>query len=115
MAAGFAVIAAARWRAHSSRQVIGILIAVAAAFLLAGLIAPRSLSGIYAVWMRIGEALAWINTRIILTLIFFLVVTPTGLVMRLFGRSPLDPRRRRSAASYWDDVSYRDRHLENQF
>ena len=115
MAAGFAVIAAARWRAHSSRQVIGILIAIAAAFLLAGLLAPRSLAGIYAIWMRIGEALAWINTRIILTLIFFLVVTPTGLVMRLFGRSPLDPRRHRSTASYWDDVSYRDRHLEKQF
>src|SRR5438105_4241668 len=83
-------------------------------FAIAALVAPRALRGIYRLWMRIGEALAWINTRIILTLIFFLVVTPTGLVMRLFGRPPIDPRRRRFAASYWDDVEVGDRHMEKQ-
>jgi len=107
MAAGFALIGAIRWEWHATLFVIAALFAVAA------LVAPRALGPVYRVWMAVGEVLAWINTRIILTLVFFLVVTPTGLVMRLFGRSPLE--RRRSGTSYWDDVSYRDRHLEKQF
>ena len=115
MAAAFAVVAAIRWRLHSSSRVVATLFAIAILFAIAAIVAPRALGGIYRVWMRIGEALAWINTRIILTLIFFLVVTPTGLVMRLFGRSPIDPRRRRFAASYWDDVDIGNRHMEKQF
>jgi len=105
MAAGFALLTI-RW--HSV-----VLMAIAALFAIAAIVAPRALGGIYRVWMRIGEALAWINTRIILTLIFFLVVTPTGLVMRLFGRSPIDARRRRAAASYWDEMAVGD--MEKQF
>jgi len=105
MAAGFALLTI-RWRSV-------VLIAIAAAFLIAAIVAPRALDPIYRAWMILGEALAWVNTRVILTLIFFLVVTPIGLLMRLFGRSPIE--RRRSGWSYWDDVSYRERHLEKQF
>jgi hypothetical protein len=66
--------------------------------------------------MAFGEALGWLNTRIILTVVFFLVVTPIGVVMRLFGRSPMNPAR--GGETYWTDVephSYGDRHIEKQF
>lgn len=90
-------------------------IALAVALVLAGLLAPRSLRPLHHGWMTLGAALGWLNTRVILTVIFFVVVTPTGLVMKLFGRSPLSTKRR---DSYWKDVephSWGDSHVEKQF
>lgn len=110
------VIAAFQWRRGAPQWVWVTLIAVAAVLLLAAAVAPSLLKPVYRGWMRLGEALGWVNTRILLTLIFFLVVTPIGLVMRLFRRSPIAVARRND--SYWTDVephSYGDRHVEKQF
>jgi uncharacterized membrane protein (UPF0136 family) len=109
------VIAAVQMRRGASQTVWITLIAIAAVLLLLAAVAPKLLRPVYRGWMRLGEVLAWINTRIILTLVFFLVVTPIGLVMRLFGRSPIATAKR---DSYWTDVephSYGDRHVEKQF
>lgn len=46
------------------------------------LIAPATLNGVYQIWMRIGLVLGWINTRLILTILFYILITPIGLVMR---------------------------------
>ena len=62
------------------------LYAVGALFALLAAAAPRALVPLYKPWMRLAEALGWLNTRILLILIFYLVVTPIGLVLRLFRR-----------------------------
>ena len=51
-------------------------------------------------WMRFAHALGWVNSRILLSLMFYGIMTPYGLVMRLAGRNPL---RRRGPAqpTYW--------------
>ncbi|HYC59063.1 MAG TPA: SxtJ family membrane protein [Thermoanaerobaculia bacterium] len=110
-----AIAAYQRWRGAES-WVVMTLVSIAAVLSLLSAIAPSLLHPVYRGWMRFGEALGWINTRVILTLVFFLVVTPIGLLMRLFGRSPMEPARR--GDSYWTDVdphSYGDRHVEKQF
>ena len=110
-----AIAAYQRWRGAEPWVVIT-LVSIAAVLSLLSAIAPSLLRPVYRGWMRLGEVLGWINTRIILTLVFFLVVTPIGLLMRLFGRSPMEPARR--GDSYWTDVdthSYGDRHVEKQF
>jgi cytochrome bd-type quinol oxidase subunit 1 len=40
-------------------------------------------------WWRVAQVVEWVNTRIILTVFFAVVLTPVGGVMRLFGRNPL--------------------------
>lgn len=62
---------------------------------------PRGLAPVYRIWMTLARALAWINTRIILFLLFYGVVTPVGVVMRLLGRDPLKRKLDRSCSSYW--------------
>ena len=57
-------------------------------WLWAGLV-PSTLNPVYQVWMRIGLVLGWINTRLILGLIFYLMVTPIGVVMWLCKRDPM--------------------------
>jgi hypothetical protein len=115
MAIAFAIVAAIRvWRRGFDAIAITFCV-VAAAFALFALVAPSALAPIRRVWMRFAEILGWINTRILLILIFYLVVTPLGLVMRLFRRPPLDMARR---DSYWTEPprnSYGDRHYEKQF
>ena len=84
---------------------------IAVTFLLLGLLATRVLAPVHRVWMKLAEALGWINTRIILVIVYYLVVTPIGLLMRLFGKSTLP-------AGYWQPAtkhSKGDKHFEKQF
>ena len=64
------------------------------------LIAPRSLSGFYKVWMSIALVLGWLNSRIILGIIFVLMVTPMALVMRLMGKDPMQRKFEPTAKTY---------------
>ena len=50
---------------------------------------PRSLTQVYRLWMTVGEVLGWINTRLILGALFYLLFTPMGLYMRLRGQDPM--------------------------
>src|ERR1700722_3531223 len=65
---------------------------VAAVLCLAALCWPRSLTLVHRWWTRLGHALGWFNTRVILTLIFMIVITPFSLVMRVFGRDRMKRR-----------------------
>ena len=62
--------------------------------LILGLTAPRLLYYPYKGWMILGHALGWVNSHIILGLVFIVVLQPIAYVMRLTGYDPL--RRRRS-------------------
>ena len=64
------------------------------------LLAPRSLGPLERLWMRLGLVLGAINSRIILTAMFYGVLTPMGAVMRARGHDPLRRRLDPAAASY---------------
>jgi hypothetical protein len=88
----------------------------AAASALLGLLTPRLLTPLYTAWMALGHVLGWINARIILGLVFFVVVTPTALLMRLTGKNLLGLKRH-TAASYWveRDKGWTPESMRNQF
>ena len=66
------------------------------------LIWPRALKPIYRVWMKIGHVLGRINSTILLSLVFFLIVTPIGVLRRLTVRSFREVFTfRRNVDSYW--------------
>ncbi len=50
---------------------------------------PPALRVLYRLWTWLGQILNWINTRIILSVLFFLFFTPIGLVMKVLGKDPL--------------------------
>jgi len=56
---------------------------------------------IYLAWMYAAYPIGWVVSHALLGAVFFLVVTPIGLLVRLFGRDPLNRRRNPAAASYW--------------
>ena len=61
-----------------------------------GGILPQLLAPIHKGWMWVGHILGWINTRILLGIVFYVLVTPMGLVFRLMGK---DTMRRAFAGS----------------
>ena len=61
--------------------------------LILGLIEPRLLQYPYKVWMALGHTLGWVNSHIILGLVFVVVLQPIAYVMRLTGYDPLRRRR----------------------
>ena len=75
-------------------------LAGAGAWLAAALAVPQWLAPLRKAWMAFGHVLGWINARIILGIVFFLVVLPIGLVMRLFGKDLLHVHTPKSA-NYW--------------
>lgn len=65
------------------------------------LLSPRSLDGVYQIWMRIGLVLGFINTRIILGLIFYTLFVPMGWAMRVFfKRDPMNRELDNNYGSY---------------
>ena len=60
-----------------------------AALWLLAIIIPAALNPIYHVWMRFGLILGWINTRIILGLVFYALFTPFALMLKFFGKDPM--------------------------
>jgi len=66
-----------------------------------GAILPRMLKWIYIAWMSMAFVLGFVMAHVILTLLFFMVITPIGLAARLFGQDFLRLKLDRSAKSYW--------------
>jgi hypothetical protein len=69
-------------------------------------------------WMTLAFALGWVNTRILLGVFFFLIVTPIGLIMRMLGKDLLSERIDRNAESYWirrERVAFDPKKYERMF
>ena len=76
-------------------------LAIAAAFLGIALARPVLLAPLNAAWTRLGLLLHRIVNPIVMGLVFFFVVTPTGLIMRALGKDAMRRRFDRDAESYW--------------
>lgn len=63
--------------------------------------APIILKPIFKVITTVGNAIGWVNTRIILGIIFYIVFTPIGLISKLIGKDLLRERIDKDAKSYW--------------
>jgi hypothetical protein len=71
------------------------------AFIIPGVIVPMILRPVEKVWMGAAKRMGWVMTRVILSILFFLVFTPMGLVAKLFGKQFLDLKIDKRKKSYW--------------
>ncbi len=77
---------------------------------------PGSLILLYRPWMKFGMVMGWINSRIILLLIFYFIITPAGLLARLFRVRLIEESFDATSKSYNDIVSKRDiQHMEDPY
>lgn len=89
---------------------------VLAIFWALALLAPQTLKPINKIWLKIGNVLGWINSRIILGIMFFLLIFPIGLLLKLFGKDSMDRKLNTNIKSYRKITTPRKKeHLERPF
>ena len=64
-------------------------------------IIPMRMTPVYSAWLRIAHLIGRVITTIMLSLGFYMVITPAGMIKRLFGGRPLPIKPDRNAATYW--------------
>ena len=87
------------WKEKESFQ---ILLTFGVTLCILGIVIPFILKPIYWVWMIFATILGWIMTRVILSLLFYIIFTPIGLILRFFGKQFLELRWDKSKESYWN-------------
>ena len=87
------------WR---QREYCWYFFAASGAFIGAGLLVPAVLMPLHKVWMTFSIIMGWLMTRVILFVLFFLILTPTALLLRLLGKDLLNMKFDRNfSQSYW--------------
>jgi len=66
-----------------------------------GFAVPKALRPVWVALMVINYPIGWVITHVVMEIIFYLVVTPVGIIMRLTGRDPMERAFDRTAKTYW--------------
>lgn len=110
--AAFLVLAAITWwRAHPTLTMI--FAAIGGSLGVAGFTIPTRLGGVYRAWMGFGQALSKVTTPIFMGIVYFVAITPIGLLMRAIGHNPI--RHAEVDDGFWQPTSDRRGGMENQF
>ncbi len=116
---GIALLLLSAWFVYRGRYPGAVPYLAGIGILLVGfaLVWPRALAQPFRAWMTLAEGMAFVSSRVILTIVFLVVVTPLGLIMRRTRWDPLERRGQRKA-TYWAPYSARQhdpRHFERMF
>ncbi len=104
------------WRGHAAP--IPWLLGAAPVLALAAFFAPAALRPIHRVWMPAARGLARAITWLLLTIVFYLVFTPYGMIMRATGRDSLSRKVKPGTTSYWvrrDDGPFDPKRTTKQY
>jgi len=86
----------------SGKESLQILFTLGAVLLILGFTIPVILKPIYWIWMIFATILGWFMTRLILSLLFYVVITPIGLISRLFGKQFIELKWNKRNSTYWN-------------
>ena len=84
-------------------------------FLFLGLINSKLLSPLNKLWFKFGILIGSFMAPFIMGIVFFLVVTPTGLIMKMFGKKMLDKEPNKDQKSYWINSNKQSSSMKKQF
>jgi hypothetical protein len=96
----FLLLAGYTWHSGSDSLHTAICLVLAGAFLLSGLLAPGLLTPLNKLWFQLGLAMGRIVSPIVLGVLFFIVITPVAIFMRIIGRDELKLKKQ-NVSSYW--------------
>lgn len=89
------------WRGKAAGPYLAL---IGAAFALAALLAPKSLRHIERIWLAFGEKMSVLMSYVILGILYYLLMVPLGVLLRLFGKDLLQLKFEREKKSYWVPV-----------
>ena len=83
-------------------------------FLLLGILNSKILTPLNKIWFKIGILLGNVISPIVMSIIFFLVVTPTSFIMKILGKDLLNLKKN-TKNSYWITKQNQNSRMKNQF
>jgi len=89
------------WPTKSGGEIRIWLVAISLIFLILGIMKSRLLTPLNHLWFRFGMILGVVIAPIIMGAVFFLVVTPIGIVMSIMGKDPLNKKYDKKKETYW--------------
>jgi hypothetical protein len=89
------------WRKTGSAAAAGGVASVGALVAILGFTVPRAIRPVFIALMVINYPIGWVVTHIVMAVIFYLVVTPLAVIMKLSGRDPMERRFEPTAKTYW--------------
>lgn len=108
MGAAFGVLTLVRWGIH--RWFAGewgapsyLLPGIGTVFAVFGLAAPKALQPVFWAWIKFAIGVNWVMTRLFLSIVFFLLITPTRLVRSMMGLDALKRKLDPKATTYWEE------------
>ena len=111
----FVFLAISLWPIINGDQIRIWAVVVAIVFLFLGLIKSRLLSPLNKLWFKFGIKLGAIIAPIVMAFVFFLVVTPTGFIMRILGKDLLNKKYDKKKSTYWIKRDNPINTMKNQF
>ena len=103
------------WPLKSSGDLSIYFIFLSVFFLILGLVNSKLLTPLNKLWFKFGILIGSIMAPIVMGIVFFLVVTPTGLMMKLLGKKMLDSKFDKNKKSYWIDRNKQASSMKKQF
>ena len=103
------------WKEKESLQ---IFFAISITLILTAIALPVILKPVYWLWMVFAAVIGWVMTRVILSLLFYLVFAPIGIILRMFGKQFLNLKWNHKQESYWNVKTvepFNKKNYEKQF
>lgn len=97
----FAVVAAVTYQRTGAAGTATAIVAISAVVLVVGSLKPTWLRWVYVVWMAAVFPIGFVVSHVLMAAVFYLVVTPIGLIMRIMGRDPMHRKFDPEARTYW--------------
>lgn len=86
--------------------------------LLLGVFFPKIIKPLFIVFTKVAHSIGWFNTRVILILLYYILLTPIGIMMKVFGKDNLNKKINKEEKSYWlkrETIICTKESLERQF
>jgi hypothetical protein len=107
----FLLLAGWLWFKSWGPAYVGIMGGAGFALVVAGVLFPQILSGIYRWWMGLAFAMGWVMSRVMLIILFYVVVVPTGIIARLAHKHFMAVDFKSKKETYW--IPRSDAHRDN--
>ena len=98
---------------YQEKDSFQLFIYLAGSFSGLGFILPILLKPFYMVWMIFATILGWFMTKMILSLFFYIIITPIGLLLKILGKDLLHLKEQENKKSYWNIRNSEDEKNQN--
>ena len=112
MAVAISVLGLIRYALHGFEHFPVYFFVVAAVFLVLGLAVPKVLQPVLVVWMKFALALNWVVMHLLLSITFYLMITPVRVLVSIFGDDPLKRDWQRDTDSFWEEPEEQPKEFE---